>query len=510
MKAPSSLRWSSAVRSLAGLAVVAVVLNALAAAPPRTEALLVAAEEAASKFGVKKTKTVGFHDDNKSFTELPNPGGILVGFDLGVGKSGKAETVYAVRGIFKTARGEVVGPDHGLFADKKIDKRTVKTRVLRTVRVKARDGYAVGGLTLRTGFNINGLAVTFMKIEDGWLNPNQSYDSDYVGDRTGGSKQALSGDGAPVIGFFGSEDEDHIQSLGLYTMLESFRPKLIPEEEPKKEVPVEPKEPEVKAETPPAAPVEEEAAAWPSWLPLVIFVAVTIPAFAVLLLSFNRRSHLAPHAAPAPPRPTPPAGQVPIDVVPADPAAPKDAITASKPAWGPTMPYVPEYDPMHMGADDPDLARPGLSSSAGFANPHGFGDRFRKPEAVDSAAFVKVRKEVVITMLSIAALQFVCGMLLVAIAPTLAGAGQNAAAMKAVLPMLMAIMFGIALVFVGLGVWGWHQPFMASVVGLVVYGGIFLLDIMANKDVAMKGIFVKVAIICALVSCVSRSSKVNG
>lgn len=128
MKALSSLRWSSAVRSLAGLAVVAVVVNALAAAPPRTEALLIAAEEAASKFGVKKTKNVGFHDDNKTFTELPNPGGILVGFDLGVGKFGKIDTVYALRGIFKTARGEVVGPDHGLFVDKKIDKSAPSRR----------------------------------------------------------------------------------------------------------------------------------------------------------------------------------------------------------------------------------------------------------------------------------------------------------------------------------------------------------------------------------------------
>lgn len=349
--------------------------------------------------------------------------------------------------------------------------------MLRTVRVKARDGYAISGLTLRSGLNINGLAVTYMKIEDGWLTPNQTYDSDWVGDRTGGSKQALSGDGAPVLGFFGSEDEDHIQSLGLYIMEESFRPKLLPEKEPelKKEVPVEPKEPEVKAETPPAAAVEdEEAAGWPSWLPLVIFVAVTIPAFAVLLLSFNRRNQLAaaPSAAPPGAPPAPPRDQTPVDVVPADLAVPKDAITTSKPAWGPTMPYVPEYDPMHMGADDPDLARPGWSRSPSPTNPHGFGDRFRKRDTVDSAAFAKVRKEVAGTMFGIAALQFVCGMLLVALAPTLATAGQNAAAVKAVLPMLMVIMFGIALVFVGLGVWGWHQPFMASVVGLVVYGGV--------------------------------------
>jgi hypothetical protein len=73
----------------------------------------------------------------------------------------------------------------------------------------------VGGIHLRTGLIINGLAVTFMRINGRTLDSSQAYTSEWLGDRTGGSEEYLGGAGAPVVGVFGREDEKHVSALGL-------------------------------------------------------------------------------------------------------------------------------------------------------------------------------------------------------------------------------------------------------------------------------------------------------
>ena len=80
------------------------------------------------------------------------------------GKFFDIDSVYALRPLYLTADGEVSSEEHGLFRDRRTPKKVFKTRVVRTVRVQARPGYAVGGITVRSGLNINGLSLTFMKI----------------------------------------------------------------------------------------------------------------------------------------------------------------------------------------------------------------------------------------------------------------------------------------------------------------------------------------------------------
>lgn len=222
----ASGRWVA----IAGVAaMLALGQRSIAADPAKGEAALYeAAAAAAARGNTEKTKMLGFGIIKTAFTEVPREGAVLVGFDLGVGKFLNIDTIYAIRAVFRAADGEASYTEQGLFKDKRgSGKHVTKSKVTRTVRVRARPGYAVGGVTLRTGLNINGLAVIFMRIDGTKLDPNRSYLSEWVGDRTGGSEATISGLGAPVIGVFGNKDADHVMALGLVCLQQPERPVAV-------------------------------------------------------------------------------------------------------------------------------------------------------------------------------------------------------------------------------------------------------------------------------------------
>lgn len=188
------------------------------------KAIYAAAENAVSRRLVEKTRMLGFSIEKSIFSDMPPEGAVLIGFDLGVGKFMDIDSVYAIRAVYRTEDGEASYNEHGLFRDKHATgKRIIKTKVVRTEKIRARPGYAVGAMTIRSGLNINGLCVMFMRITGTTLDPNQSYESDWIGDRTGGSEAKISGDGAPVVGVFGNKDQDHVMALGLIYIREARR-----------------------------------------------------------------------------------------------------------------------------------------------------------------------------------------------------------------------------------------------------------------------------------------------
>ncbi len=248
---------------LAALAAAALFGSSRAAPPPADELgpLLDAVRSAVADGRVVQSKTLGFDHKKGDFTESPSEPGVLIGFDLGLGKFFDIETIYAYRAVFETAHGDEVLADHGLFRDKPGTKKTqLKTKVLHTVHVRARPGYAVGRLTLRSGLLINGLSVTFMRIKDGKLDPDQSYESDWVGDRTGGSESSVGGDGAPVMGISGSQDDEHASSLGLIFTTDPAPAVVPPAAAPPVVKPpaIPPVQPPAPAVQPPHAPVRFE------------------------------------------------------------------------------------------------------------------------------------------------------------------------------------------------------------------------------------------------------------
>jgi hypothetical protein len=178
--------------------------------------LFAAAKDAVAHGRLTQSKLQGFNLGKAPFTEAPDEGGALIGFDVGVGRFINIDNVYALRAVYMTRLGDVTMNDRGLFHDKHLPKnKVIKTKVVETVHVRAKAGYAVGGVTVRSGLNINGLSVTFMRIQGRRLDPNQSYESEWVGDRTGGGEVYLSGDGAPVVGVIGCQDNEKVTALGL-------------------------------------------------------------------------------------------------------------------------------------------------------------------------------------------------------------------------------------------------------------------------------------------------------
>jgi hypothetical protein len=70
-------------------------------------------------------------------------------------------------------------------------------------RVVAKDGYAVGAVTVYTKKFVNALKLTFYKLKaDGGLDPTDKYDGDLLGTKAAGGKEVvLGGDGKRVLGF---------------------------------------------------------------------------------------------------------------------------------------------------------------------------------------------------------------------------------------------------------------------------------------------------------------------
>jgi hypothetical protein len=165
---------------------------------------------------VERTAVAGFRLGKNPFEELPDEGALLVGFDVALSKFVNSETVCALRPVYLTADGQASYGEHGSFSNQPASgKKGQKTRVTRTVQLRAPAGFAVAGVTIRTGLHINGLSLIYMRINGATLDPSQPYASEWVGDQTGGTETTISGEGAPVVGVCGNQDDARVTALGL-------------------------------------------------------------------------------------------------------------------------------------------------------------------------------------------------------------------------------------------------------------------------------------------------------
>jgi hypothetical protein len=480
---------------LSVVALFALGVCARAANPPDEPNPIFAAAKAAVANGrIDKSKPLGFHDEKKPYSELPDQGAILIGFDLGVGKFFDIDVIYSLRPIYLTQFGESAGDEHGLFRNRNLpNKKVLKTKIQRTVRIQARPGYAVGGMTLRSGLLINGLSLTYMKISGKGLDPTRSYASDWIGDRTGGGEKSIEGDGSPVVGIFGSQNDEHAMSLGLYFMnVPAPPPRQVPQEikppeprpQPADKQPAElpaapikaapPVEPPPEADEPDAAPpdppkpaAKESVGVGQWWIPTAIFAAVTVPVFLFLLVSLGRK------------KPTPERARAEHRRLIARPVRP-NATAANG-----TEPEPPTLEP--------------YDANDGWVDPASF----RLPE-VESPEFRKAKFQVSTTLFGIAVAQFVIGLILVAVVPELL---VGTKVPTGVVSFLAGVVIVISLLFAGLGFWARFQPLPAGAVGLGVYVLFFLLDFLANPQFVLQGIIVKIGIVVALVRAITVAAQ---
>src|SRR5262249_44400782 len=105
------------------------------------------------------TRILGGAFDPQFKDEAPD-GSLLIGLELGMGKFINNDVIKAVRPIFRSAKGEEEkGKQYG-------------TNLTRVITVKAKEGYAVGGLAVRAGLGIDAITVTFMRIKGERLDPD--------------------------------------------------------------------------------------------------------------------------------------------------------------------------------------------------------------------------------------------------------------------------------------------------------------------------------------------------
>jgi S1-C subfamily serine protease len=138
----------------------------------------------------------------EEFQDVAPAGGLLVGFHFGLGKFFDNDVIKGVRPVYRIGDKERLGrPFGGEFT--------------RLKKVMAKPGYAVGAISMRTGLGLDGVSVTFMRINGDRLDPSDSYESEYVGGPGGGGPHKVGGDGSPAVGVIGRRNEKEVGGMGL-------------------------------------------------------------------------------------------------------------------------------------------------------------------------------------------------------------------------------------------------------------------------------------------------------
>jgi hypothetical protein len=148
----------------------------------------------------------GFPLGKERYRDVPAEGGVLIGFQFGLEPFFDSMIIKSLRPIFLTKTGERFGSWHG------------KEAAL-PATVKARPGYVVSGLSMRTGLALDAATVTFAKLGKDGLDLADSYTSATVGGK-GGNPSTIGGKGALFVGVTGHLSDDRSPcSLGLVAVL---------------------------------------------------------------------------------------------------------------------------------------------------------------------------------------------------------------------------------------------------------------------------------------------------
>jgi hypothetical protein len=136
-----------------------------------------------------------------AFADAPKEPGLLIGVHVTVGNVYGNPCISSIQPIFRTASGKAEGAEHGKHQGQPIT-------------VEAREGYAVAGFVMKTGWAIDGCRVVFMRIKDDGLDPEDRYESQWLGGPGGGPETTLGCNGKPVIGLQGRAGGG-VDALGL-------------------------------------------------------------------------------------------------------------------------------------------------------------------------------------------------------------------------------------------------------------------------------------------------------
>jgi hypothetical protein len=142
-----------------------------------------------------------FGGDRDRFRDVAPAGALLVGVRVSTHMSFGGPKVSSVVPIFRAGRTLIEGERHG-------DLVSAETTAI------AKPGYAVGALRTHTGLSVDGFEVVFMRIKGDHLDPNDSYNSPWLGDTKGGNPQDVMNSGNLVVGLQGRAGKE-VNALGL-------------------------------------------------------------------------------------------------------------------------------------------------------------------------------------------------------------------------------------------------------------------------------------------------------
>jgi WD40 repeat protein/tetratricopeptide (TPR) repeat protein len=159
-----------------------------------------AAANAGLKATTQKTAAVG-SGGGQPFEDVPKDRALLVGFSGTIRRLPSGPVIASLQPIYLTAEGIKQSSIQGGPTGERFE-------------IRAKANYAVGGIVAKGGRLLDGFKVIFMRIDGARLNPENRYESDWLGGRGGGGEAVLGGDGMPVIGIHGGRG-DSIDRLGL-------------------------------------------------------------------------------------------------------------------------------------------------------------------------------------------------------------------------------------------------------------------------------------------------------
>jgi WD40 repeat protein len=122
------------------------------------------------------------------FENVPPDRSLLVGVNV---TTWGDPVISSLQPIFLTRQGQTAGPRIG-------------PPVGPSFHALAKPGYAVGDIVVKTGRALDGFKIIFMRIDGARLDPNDRYESPWLGGRAGSGETSLRGDGRPVIGLHGT------------------------------------------------------------------------------------------------------------------------------------------------------------------------------------------------------------------------------------------------------------------------------------------------------------------
>jgi len=153
--------------------------------------------------GGKEPTILGSIERDPKFKTIGPKGAVLIGVEARFAKFGGTEIIRGVRPIYRVNGKEEFGEQFG-------------SDLTGAVTMKAKEGYAVGGVTGKAGWWCNGFALTYMKIKaDGTLDLKDSYEGDWAGFNGKGDIIRVMSDGAPAIGIVGKIVRTETTAFGL-------------------------------------------------------------------------------------------------------------------------------------------------------------------------------------------------------------------------------------------------------------------------------------------------------